>query len=294
MFMDLWWDRSRGTSDSSLRLSRSLRPHLHSCTEKRTGQPRLRAGICLPRRKIFHQRFWRLLERMGSSNHSHLWIRFERILDLGIGFHQQRASSMLGMLGILHLVIWSLRVGCSVLVRSLGSHHRSWRRWILLGIRIHLLLIESIVRMDKVRMKVVGIGIQIALECIPWRIRNYRMHLYTDLGIGKLTVGILDSSRSLLDLVGKRICHWRQESKFQYMLACQSSGIRWNSWSCSIPLRIRINHCSMSILTSKQVRLVLARNQAHIRLDRIQSGMRTLQLMSHIVMRSIWVGSIHL
>jgi hypothetical protein len=62
-----------------------------------------------------------------------------------------------------------------------------------MGIRIHLLLIESIVRMDKVRMKVVGIGIQIALECILWRIRIDRMHLYTDLQIGKLTVGILDS-----------------------------------------------------------------------------------------------------
>lgn len=292
--MDLWWDRSGSTLDSSLRPSRSRRPHLHSCMETRMGLNRLRAGICLPRRRIFHQRFWRLLERMGSSNHSHLWIRFERILGHRIGFHQQRASWMMGMLGIVHLVIWSLRVGCSVLVRSLGSHLRSWRQWILLGIRIHLMLIESIVRMGKVGMKVVGIGIQIALECIPVGIRIDLKNLYTDLRIGKLTVGILDSRWSFLDLVGKRIGQRCQESKFQYMLVGQSSGIRWNSWSWSIPVGIRINHCSMSILTSKQVWLVFARNQAHMPQDRIQSGMRTLQLMWRIMMRSIWVGSIHL
>ena len=48
-------------------------------------------------------------------------------------------------------------------------------------------------RMGKVGMKVVGIGIQIALECIPVGIRIDLKNLYTDLRIGKLTVGILDS-----------------------------------------------------------------------------------------------------
>jgi hypothetical protein len=55
------------------------------------------------------------------------------------------------------------------------------------------MLIESIARMDKVVMKVVGIGIRIALECSPVGIRIDLTNLYTDLRIGKLTVGILDS-----------------------------------------------------------------------------------------------------
>jgi len=67
------------------------------------------------------------------------------------------------------------------------------------------MLIESIARMDKVGMKVVGIGIHIALECIPVGIRIDLRNLYTDLRIGKLTVGILDSRRSFLDLLDKRI-----------------------------------------------------------------------------------------